>query len=175
MSQKNDIKTEGTFASRSEIYLKWLGAIVAVITVGTSITNYIGTSNREYQKPFYDKQFKLYTEATQAASTLATSLDKAERDKAYQKFWHLYWGEMCMVEDRKVEIGMRAFGDQLRVHGPDFSPRTMDELSELQQRSFLLAHSCRESLVAAWPVPEGDIKRPVYQPETNRNPNLGVF
>jgi hypothetical protein len=88
---------------------------------------------------------QLYTTASTAAATLATSDDQTERTAALKRFWSLYWGELALVEDRRVEQAMVKFGEGLK--------RNADR-EELQQLSLALAHACRDSLGASWGVKE---------------------
>jgi hypothetical protein len=97
----------------------------------------------ESTKPFLERQLTLYTEATQAASTIATSEDREELRKATARFWRLYWGELAMVEDREVEAAMKALGDALS----DSADR-----GTLAPLSLRLAHACRASLDRSWGI-----------------------
>ena len=98
----------------------------------------------EARRPFLEKQLGLYTEATNAAATIATSADTAALAKARTRFWELYWGELALVEDSAVEQAMMAFGSGLdRGAGK----------AELQQLSLGLAVACRDSLAVAWDTP----------------------
>jgi hypothetical protein len=74
---------------------------------------------------------------------LATSKEKQETDAAIKRFWSLYWGELALVEDKRVESAMVQFGRALE------SDRTN---TELQQASLALAHACRDSLAESWGV-----------------------
>jgi hypothetical protein len=101
------------------------------------------TRRIEATRPFLDRQLKLYTEATQAAATISTSSSKEEVDAAKQRFWSLYWGELALVEDKRVEAAMVQLGraiEQGKVGG------------EVQTLSLNLAHACRDSLAESWGV-----------------------
>ena len=102
-----------------------------------------GTREIEARKPFLERQLKLYTEATQAAATLATSRNPLEVAAASDRFWSLYWGELALVEDREVETAMVNLGAEIK------KGRTGEEL---EQRSLKLAHACRNSLAKSWGV-----------------------
>jgi hypothetical protein len=101
------------------------------------------TRRVEATRPFLDRQLTLYTEATQVASLLSTSSPSAERARATQRFWQLYWGELALVESRAVESAMVQFGEAL---GSGAS------ISDLQPLSLRLAHACRDSLAQSWGV-----------------------
>ncbi|CAN7739996.1 hypothetical protein LJR084_006543 [Variovorax sp. LjRoot84] len=101
------------------------------------------TRRVEATRPFLDRQLKLYTDATQAASTMATSKSPEEVAAARSRFLLLFWGELVMVEDRHVESAMVEFRDALNAgkKGP-----------ELEQLSLRLARACRDSLAESWGV-----------------------
>jgi hypothetical protein len=101
------------------------------------------TRRIEATRPFLDRQLGLYTEATLAAATLATSSSKEELTLSRQRFWSLFWGELALVEDTQVEAAMVRFGEAL-VAGKAGS--------ELQGLSLKLAHACRDSLAKSWGV-----------------------
>ncbi|WP_139176074.1 MULTISPECIES: hypothetical protein [unclassified Janthinobacterium] len=101
------------------------------------------TRRIEATRPFLDRQLKLYTDATQATATMATSTSQDEIAAARSKFFLLFWGELVMVEDRNVESAMVEFRNALNAgkEGP-----------ELEQLSLALARSCRNSLAQSWGV-----------------------
>ncbi|MBY0401414.1 hypothetical protein K2X89_14035 [Myxococcota bacterium] len=103
------------------------------------------TRRIEATRPFLERQLKLYTEATQAAATLSTSKDSNELDASRKTFWLLYWGELALVEDKKVEAAMVQFGDALRKGSTE---------DLLQEHALTLAHACRDSLAESWGVKE---------------------
>ena len=100
---------------------------------------------RESRKPFLERQLALYFEATRAASQLATLRAGAQRDRARQRFWELYWGELGLVEDDEVAKAMRDFGDALIQ--VEQGKATRDALFQL---ALTLAHRCRASLQSGW-------------------------
>ena len=103
------------------------------------------TRRIEATRPFLDRQLKLYTEASQAAATLATSKNSEDTAAANQRFWSLYWGELALVENKRVEAAMVEFG------------RALEQGSrgrELHALSLKLAHACRESPAESWGVAE---------------------
>ncbi len=130
--------------------IKALSLIGAVVTFAWGVYQFIAaqhgqseTRRIEATKPFLERQLKLYTDATQATATLATSSRPEEIDAATKRFWSLYWGELALVEDQRVEAAMVQFG------------RLMNQGSagkDLQQASLALAHACRNSLAESWGV-----------------------
>ena len=135
---------------RIEQILKTVGVLVAVAGFVWGIYQYFDNREREIEtarvqatRPFLDRQMTLYTDATRAVAVIATSADAAEKAKAEQRFWELYWGELALVEDHRVENAMVAFKNGLVGQ--------IDK-ADLQQLALDLAHACRESLADSWGV-----------------------
>jgi hypothetical protein len=75
-------------------------------------------------------------------------------ESATKRFWTLYYGEMSLVEDAKVESAMVAFSFALN------QGKTGHELGE---QSLGLAHAIRDSLANSWGVEQW--RNPHAQPE----------
>ncbi len=90
----------------------------------------------EATRPFLEMQLRLYTEAAQVTSRIATSGDQA----TIGRFWELYTGELALVENREVAQAMIAFGDALKSR----------RQAELRGLALRLAHQMRESLAKSW-------------------------
>jgi hypothetical protein len=99
------------------------------------------TRRIEATRPYLDRQLALYTEATKVTSTIATSADKAEIEKATKRFKELYWGELGLVERGGVESAMVSFRKALDAK------KGQNELASL---ALSLAHACRDELAASW-------------------------
>lgn len=139
-----------TNASELDDWINVLSLLGAVVAFAWGIVQFIAseraqseTRRIEATKPFLERQLRLYTEATQAAATLATSGIQQEVDAATARFWSLYWGELALVEDARVEAAMVQFGRALDVG---------ESNARLQQASLALAHACRDSLAESWGV-----------------------
>ncbi len=91
---------------------------------------------KEFQKPFYQRQMDLCLEASNAASTLATSSDRKVAEEAYASFWRLYYGPLAAVEMLKESCKKRPCPS-----------------SEFEQASLQLAHECRRLFRQAWEDP----------------------
>lgn len=149
----------------TETLIKWVSVFVAVGGLLWGVTSFLITARiqaetrqLEARKPFLERQLALYTEATQNAAILATSSDPDAIEKARQRFWEIYWGELAMVEnggldskDGGVESAMVAFGQCLNTGCPQ---------PELQPLALRLAHACRDSLAVSWGVQDWSV--PTY-------------
>ena len=127
--------------------LSVLGAVIVfvwgVIQFVASYHAQAETRRVEATRPFLERQLNLYTEATRAAAILATSDNVDELESARKKFWSLYWGELALVEDKRVEAAMVEMGRALEAGGKG---------QQLQRHSLALAHACRDSLAESWGV-----------------------
>ena len=64
---------------------------------------------QEFNKYVFERQTDLYFEAARTAATISTSNDKQAVKKAIDRFHSLYFGDLVIVEDRRVERAMIAF------------------------------------------------------------------
>jgi apolipoprotein N-acyltransferase len=142
-----------------ETWIKLLTSLVATATFAWGIYQFFLTQRTQTEtrrieatKPFLDRQLKLYTEATQAAAMIATSDSKDEAITAQKRFWSLYWGELALVEDKRVEMAMVQFGNALERG---------DSGENVQGLSLDLAHACRDSLAESWGVKQWRKPSPV--------------
>ena len=99
------------------------------------------TRRIEAQKPHLERQLKLYSEACQVVVCIATATDAQKVAVATNRFWELYWGELCMVENRGVEKAMVLFGQALGRNAIQ---------AELKDLSYQLSHALRRSLETTW-------------------------
>jgi hypothetical protein len=99
----------------------------------------------ESRRPFLDLQLKLYTETAQIAGKLAVAdIGKEEFQKALYRFWELYWSELAVVEDTKVEQAMHNVGEALGKM-QNGEPRKVLEDAVLD-----LAHALHNGIVTEW-------------------------
>ncbi|MEW6211172.1 MAG: hypothetical protein AB1631_22595 [Acidobacteriota bacterium] len=101
------------------------------------------TAQRDFMKPLLEKQLSLYFEASSAVSAIATSSDPAEREKATNTFWRLYYGPLVVVETKEVSNAMQSFAKCLSGQEPC-------SRAELNKRSLALATSLQESMLKSW-------------------------
>lgn len=97
------------------------------------------------RKPFFDKQFELVFETSQIVAALATLSDHELWKEKRLRFWQLYWGELAVVEDHRLELLMQDYGDLLTAIGDDFARR-----GDLKIPALDVARACRELLKDTW-------------------------
>lgn len=110
---------------------------------------------KELNAYVFERQTDLYLEAARNAATIATSADAKPDPKAVddakRRFKQLYWGDLVVVEDRRIEIAMIVFEDCMdnnhctregRPVKKDLQPDT----ATIQNFSLELAACIREGL-----------------------------
>ncbi len=102
----------------------------------------------EAQKPFLRRQMELCFEASAVASTLATSNDQKVWTETKSRFYQLYWGELAIVEDIKVETQMVKFERLMQEQNPSNLPA-----KQLAARALQISHACRALISASWEIP----------------------
>ena len=165
-----DLKKADLRVKKTEVVAKYVSLLVLLVGIAVPFYQYVNTLERERQerkdkqaneiaqrnkeieaalrearKPFLERQQILYFEATAAASKLATLDNGAERDAARKRFYHLFWGELSVVEDELVERAMVGFKNTLELYESG-----QVERRQVEQASLNLAHSCRDSLARGW-------------------------
>lgn len=127
-------------------HLPTIGAVIAFLF---GVFKYVDAKRRESRKGFLEKQLELYFKATKLGAEIATlPLEATEREAKLKEFRLLYWGELCIVEDRQVEGAMIAF--QAALDRPDADKKDGDGVTPLQSASYDLAHACRDSVRRGW-------------------------
>lgn len=134
-----------------ERVVKLVGVAATVAAGIWSVVTYVDTQSDEAEvrkieasKAFLTKQLTLFEEVTQVASRLAT----APRDKLppddLARFRELYWGELALVEQGKVEAAMFNFDKVLN------NPMSTED--DIHSACLNVAHSCRTELAQSWQV-----------------------
>jgi len=125
-----------------------LSAVMFVVTTILTAFKDAETRRLTARTPFLNRQLELYLEATKVAAKFAVSdVSPSDAAQSKQRFWELYWGELPLVEDRRVENAMVCLGARLKGE-----PRTDCECESLQDCVLELAHACRQSLAQSWGV-----------------------
>jgi hypothetical protein len=113
-------------------------------------------AQREFMKPLLDKQLSLYFEASATAAMIVKTTDEAERKKAINNFWRLYYGPLVMVENTSVSGSMKSFGSCL--DGTDQCNE-----NDLRDRALALATSLQRALLNSWNLKPGDYTKDKFQ------------
>jgi len=120
-----------------DIIFKWFGLVAVLASAWWTVHKYRGDRALELAQQAYAQQkdeeartkdqnafvfqhqATLYLDAAKAAATIATAIDPNAKDQkaisaktlndARERFAQLYWGELVIVEDRRVELAMISF------------------------------------------------------------------
>jgi hypothetical protein len=90
----------------------------------------------EATKPFLEMQLRFYVEAADVAAQIAASRD----ERAIERFWELYYGDLALVEDNDVALAMVDFGNALKA----------GKQTELNTLAIELTRSMRRSVTKSW-------------------------
>ncbi len=108
-----------------------------------------------FQTSFWTKQLELYIKTCSYAAQLTQHDYSSEAyKKAKKEFYIQYWGPMSIVEDKPVKGAMKEFSKQLKVYEKS---QTKENLAELEQTSYRLARTCRESSKNRWELQEFEL------------------
>jgi hypothetical protein len=130
------------------------GAIAFFVQRGDEIQQRVlqaQVNERESKRVFLDKQAELYFEVVPLVSRLANieSADLIKKEDE-SRFWHIFWGELGMVEDADVARAMDLFGASLNA----FQGRVSNDPCANKRKaiSLMLSHCVRKSLGDNWGV-----------------------
>lgn len=126
-----------------------VGGIWIVVTYIRGQRELTVTRLIESRKPFLELLLKLYNETAQVAGKLVSSdYGSPDWNKACHRFWELYWSELCVVEDKKVEEAMEALGEVLGKIAN--SSNKIAHRDELENATYVLAHALRDGIIHEW-------------------------
>lgn len=109
-----------------------------------------------FQNSFWEKQLELYIQASSYAAELTQyELNSKQYLESRIGFYKLFWGPMSIVEDVQVKDAMESFSSQLAKYE---NSKSAKDLGDLQQKSFQLARTCRESSIKRWGLKEFELK-----------------
>jgi hypothetical protein len=126
----------------------WIAPVGAAVAFIVGVVQFAITTAQKNREPFLKKQLELCCLASETAAQLATETDPVEWEKARKQFWRLYWGQLGIVEDEKVESAMVILGNLVPIV-PE-PPRL--PMSELKSGSLALAHAARDLMAESWKV-----------------------
>jgi len=155
-------------------WLKLIGELLVAAGLIFGALKFSIENKRAFRKQFFEKQLAVYMEAVKAASIIATfPKDDPKTANAIADFKTLYWGQMCIIEDKEVESRMYQFNEVLKLYELTKDGRQLSLVqTNLEQSALVLAHTCRNSSIETWDIayrmdrfndftkdPEGDEQR----------------
>jgi hypothetical protein len=145
-----------------------VGGIWIVITYIRGQRELAVTRLLESRKPFLELLLRLYNETAQVAGKLVSSdYGSPDWNKACYRFWELYWSELCVVEDGKVEGAMKALGKVLGKIANSGNKLALRD--ELEGATYALAHALRDGIIREWGAHTG-AKMPLVAKPMNQAP-----
>lgn len=145
-----------TAESKVERIVTIVSCFIAVISLVAGAVQYSETRQRETKQPFLTRQLELYREVSNLTGILSTKAKgEAGFEEAQVRFWTLYYGELCLFEDREVAQAIVNFGKVLW----DYTKTGKNQEVEIQTRALKLNDACRYSLSRAWGVQLGELPR----------------
>lgn len=111
---------------------------------------------KEFRVKFFEREMELYIDACRTAAALASAPDPKNLEVArdIERFYRLYWGELCVVEGPAVEHAMVAFEQSLRTWRERGSGLATDDM---KVAACNLAFACRNSLEGNFDLNLGDL------------------
>ncbi|MES2274642.1 MAG: hypothetical protein V4592_01385 [Bacteroidota bacterium] len=125
-----------------------VGILFTYITYHNKSQNEKQETAKEFRKTFYEKQFAFYTEASEAASILATeNYQSKDYNAARTQFFRLFWGRLGIIEDITFSAQMTNFDKVLLQYesNPD-----EDNQYDLKSASLKLAHAASMYTINIW-------------------------
>lgn len=141
MATESEIKTSAErFLARAKEFA-WLGAAAAaLVTAIWGATTYINDKRLEYVKTFNEQQITLSFETAETVAKLLTAETKEDWDTHVAKFRTLYWGQLVLVESKKVAEAMVHLCNQM-MKAPQF-----DQRDRLQKEVFEVSNALRQQI-----------------------------
>jgi hypothetical protein len=97
---------------------------------------------REFRLQLFKEQHPLYHDLCKTAARIASAEKLADANDSIKKFWELYYGELCLVEDQRVVEAVAAYADVLL----DCEDKSESPPPRLPKLSMELAKACQQSM-----------------------------
>jgi len=124
------------------------GAIVAFLF---GVYQYADKKRQSNKETFLKEQLRLCLEASNAVARLTVE-EEEKWDEARRDFWRLYFGILCVVEDRHVAKAMITVGENIPKPGLPRPIKTPISDEAFRKNSIKLAHEVRRLILASWQV-----------------------
>lgn len=137
-----------------DIILKSLMLTGVVVGAIWAYFTYTDTKEKEFYTAFWNKKLELFLEASDAASTMATTTSVEDFNVHRSKYLELFYGRLSLVEGRAVKAAMMEFSKLV--------PRHPVELCDLPQTvmkdpAYTLTLALKQELGIAWRKPFGEL------------------
>lgn len=126
-----------------------VGILVTYITYHNKSKEERQDTAKEFRKTFYEKQFAFYTEASEAASILATEdYNSKDYQSARKQFYRLFYGRLGIIEDVTFSKQMTNFDKDLLQY--ESNPDDDIFQYDLKSSSLKLAQTASMYTIKIW-------------------------
>jgi hypothetical protein len=142
--------------------LEWLeshfgaGPIVLVLAAVALwvVYKFFVQSVQNAAQKYYEFKLELCQEAANISAKISTSNDPNEIRKSVARFDELYWGDLVLVEDVRLEIAMVEFRKLIPRGGHELDAEQlvtkMPDRKELQRAALKISSACFNMLQPRW-------------------------
>jgi hypothetical protein len=136
---------ESTYRSW-DVTTKALGFIATAAAICVGIWQFNrqqeATMELEFKRNFWQKQNQVYAEVCRNAGAMAASInDQKAFDKDKQTFLSLYYGDLVLVEDQRVDSMMR----EIKSYVDILEPKDPNMVNVFKRKVLGLAEACKAS------------------------------
>ncbi len=153
---------------RYRLWLTAIGTLGGIATVLFGIVTYTSDQQElrnekteELNAKVWEQRIQTYSRVARTVSAIAVTCDSNESlppeqtslcENARREFWKAYWGDMSLIEDKLVELGMIIFGKAVTAYEGKESLKGGKTITteQLKNLSYYLAHVYRKSLSNTW-------------------------
>lgn len=133
-----------------DIIIKLSGIFITAMSIYLGLTNFNKQQNAsaelEFKRNFWRKQIDVYSELCKNAGSLIASIDNDEKFAVEKdKFISLYYGEIILVEDQKVDSAIRELKSYLEI----VQPKDPNMVNTLKLKVIELSEACKASISAS--------------------------
>lgn len=143
---------DGNSTKQLELALRVVTLLLAVFGALWGFYTYKDTKEKEFYTYYWNQKLSLFLETSEAASTMATTLDDAEFREARSKYWELFFGRLSLVEGDRVKTAMEKFAKEI----PETEPPELP-VKDLRQPAYRLTLELKKELGAAWREPFSEL------------------
>ena len=153
---------------RYQLWLTAIGTLGGIATILFGIYSYTSEQEavrrgriQELNAKVWERRIQTYSRVARNVSAIAVTCDSHENlqpdrsamcENSRREFWKAYWGDMSLIEDKLVELGMIIFGKAVRAYEKNELLREEKTITtaQLKDLSYYLAHVYRKSLSNTW-------------------------
>jgi hypothetical protein len=127
-----------------------LATLAAAVVAGVFGLFRVAATQREAnRRPYLTAQLQACIEITDHVATLVTDSDPLAWEMSRRAFWRLYWGSLCLFENREMEDMMIKLGELIPQ---DPVPDNAIPMTHIRSEAYSLAHVARKMLLKNWRI-----------------------